>query len=198
MFTYNPARRITAYEALHHPWFDTLDKSRYYNPDQYPCLFEETNHENLFVNPLLVVLGVLDETLGEPEVDLALSRLHGVRTVDDVVAHIAAKVTTNGSRFALHRLGGSHHLTGNGNNVVALPDHGNDGRRAHEAGEAGIELLTLVLGIVLLQQLHRRNHHLQTNELEALLLEAGNDLADMSALDTIGLDSKEGSFLCPS
>ena len=31
---YNPAKRITAYEALHHPWFDSLDKSKYANPDE--------------------------------------------------------------------------------------------------------------------------------------------------------------------
>ena len=44
MFTYNPAKRITAYDALHHPWFDSLDKSRYANPDQCACLLEETGH----------------------------------------------------------------------------------------------------------------------------------------------------------
>ena len=33
MLTYNPAKRFTAYEALHHPWFDSLDKSLYQNPD---------------------------------------------------------------------------------------------------------------------------------------------------------------------
>ena len=153
---------------------------------------------SLFVNPLLVVLGVLDEALGEPEVDLALSGLDGVGTVDDVVAHVAAEVTANGAGLALHGLGGTHHLAGNGHDVVALPDHGDDGRGVHEAGEAGVEGLALVLSVVLLQKLHRRNHHLQTDELEALLLEAGDDLTDMSALDTIGLDSKEGSFLHPN
>ena len=153
---------------------------------------------SLFVNPLLVVLGVLNETLREPEVDLTLSRLDRVGTVDHVVTHVATEVTADGAGGRLQGLNGTHHLAGNGNDVVALPDHGDDGGGAHEAGEAGVELLPLVLGVVLLQQLHGGHHHLQTDELEALLLEAGDDLTDMSALDTIGLDSKEGSFLHPN
>ena len=153
---------------------------------------------SLFVNPLLVVLGVLNETLREPEVDLTLSRLDRVGTVDHVVTHVATEVTADGAGGRLHGLGGAHHLAGDGHDVVALPDHGDDGGGAHEAGEAGVELLPLVLGVVLLQQLHGGHHHLQTDELEALLLEAGDDLTDMSALDTIGLDSKEGSFLHPN
>ena len=149
---------------------------------------------SLFVNPLLVVLGVLDETLREPQVDLALSGLDGVGTVDDVVAHVAAEVAANGAGLALHGLGGAHHLASDGDDVVALPDHGNDGGGAHEAGEAGIELLSLVLGVVLLEELHGGHHHLQTDELEALLLEASDDLADVSALDAVGLNSKKSSF----
>ncbi|KNB45771.1 cyclin-dependent kinase [Blastocystis sp. subtype 4] len=38
MFCYNPSKRITAYEALHHPWFNSLDKSKYANPDICFCL----------------------------------------------------------------------------------------------------------------------------------------------------------------
>ena len=159
---------------------------------------KQTPQMSLFVNPLLVVLGVLNKTLREPEANLTLSRLDRVGTMDHVVAHVATEVTTNGAGSRLQGLRGTHHLAGNGNDVVTLPDHGNHSRGVHETGEAGVEGLALVLSIVLLQKLHRRNHHLQTDELEALLLEAGDDLTDMSALDTIGLDSKEGSFLCPS
>ena len=159
---------------------------------------KQTRQMSLFVNPLLVVLGVLNETLREPEVDLTLSRLDRVGTVDHVVTHVATEVTADGAGGRLQGLSGAHHLAGNGNDVVSLPDHGDDGRGVHEAGEAGVEGLALVLSVVLLQKLHRRNHHLQTDELKALLLEAGDDLTDMSALDTIGLDSKEGSFLHPN
>ena len=150
---------------------------------------------SLFVNPLLVVLGVLDKTLREPEVDLALSGLDGVGTVNDVVAHVAAEVTTNGAGSGLKRLGGAHHLAGNGTDVVTRPDHGDHSRGVHEASEAWVERLALVLSVVLLEELHGRNHHLQTDELEALLLEASDDLTDVSALDAIGLNSKKSSFL---
>ena len=29
MLCYNPAERINAWQALHHPWFDDLDKSQF-------------------------------------------------------------------------------------------------------------------------------------------------------------------------
>lgn len=29
MFCYNPGKRINAWDALHHPWFDDLDKSKF-------------------------------------------------------------------------------------------------------------------------------------------------------------------------
>ena len=150
---------------------------------------------SLFVDPLLVVLGVLNESLREPETNLTLSRLDGVRSVNDVVSHIAAEVSTNGTGSRLQRLGSTHHLTSNGNNVVTLPHHSNDSRGAHETSEAGVETLTLVLSVVLLQEGHGGNEHLQTHELEALLLEAGNNLTNVSTLDSIGLNSKESSLL---
>ena len=37
-----------------------------------------TNRDYLFIDPLLIVLGVLNESLREPELDLAFSRLHRV------------------------------------------------------------------------------------------------------------------------
>ena len=154
-----------------------------------------TNKDYLFIDPLLVILGVLNESLREPELDLTLSRLHRIRSMDNVVSHIAAEISTNGTRSSLERLGGAHHLTSNSNNVVSLPHHGNNSRRAHETSKARIETLTLVLSIVLLKKRHRRNEHLQTNELESLLLEASNNLPNATTLDSIRLDSNKSSLL---
>lgn len=115
--------------------------------------------------------------------------------MDHVVSHITAEISTNGTRSSLKRLCGTHHLTSNGNNVVSFPHHGNNSRRAHETSEARIETLALVLSIVLLKKRHRRNEHLQTNKLESLLLEASNNLANTTALDSVGLDSNKSSLL---
>ena len=51
--------------------------------------------------------------------------------------------------------------------------------------------------VVLLEELLGRGGHLEGDQLEALLLEALNDLADEAALDAIGLDlwMKEGANL---
>lgn len=156
---------------------------------------EKHDRVYLFVNPLLVVLGVLNESLREPETNLTLSRLDGVRSVNDVVAHIATEISADGTGGRLQRLGGAHHLTSDGNDVVSLPHHGDDGRGAHETSEAGVETLALVLSVVLLKEGHGGNQHLQTHQLESLLLEAGNDLTNVSALDSVGLNSKESSLL---
>ena len=66
---------------------------------------KQTRQMSLFVNPLLVVLGVLNETLREPEVDLTLSRLDRVGTVDHVVTHVATEVTADGAGGRLQGLG---------------------------------------------------------------------------------------------
>ena len=48
---------------------------------------KEHTANRLFIDPLLVVLGVLNESLREPELDLTLSRLDGVRSVSRCVPY---------------------------------------------------------------------------------------------------------------
>ena len=75
-----------------------------------------------------------------------------------------------------------------------FPHHGHDGAGGDELGEALEERLADVLGVVPLgegavdaQRLHAAQH-------EAAALEAGDDLADETAGDAVGLDHDERAF----
>merc|ERR1719370_1087890 len=76
--------------------------------------------------------------------------------------------------------------------VQAFPDHGTDRATCHVGDEAAEESLARKVGVVLLQVLHGRLHHLHGHQLEALLLEAGDDLANKTTLDAVRLDHNEG------
>lgn len=65
------------------------------------------------------------------------------------------------------------------------PYHADDGARAHVLDETGEERLLGEIGVVLLQQLAGRCGHLQSDQLEALLFEALDDLADQTALNAV-------------
>lgn len=68
--------------------------------------------------------------------------------------------------------------------------HGHQGTRGQELHQAGEEGAGLVLGVVLLGGLAGHNQVLQADQLEAALLEAGDDLTDQTALDAVGLRNR--------
>lgn len=72
--------------------------------------------------------------------------------------------------------------------VLALPDHGNNGAGAHVLDETRVEGLALEVLVVLLEVLLRGVDHLEGDELVAALLETLDDLTDESALDAVRLD----------
>ena len=75
-----------------------------------------------------VVLPVAESlAVGEPESDLVVSGLDGVRSVDDVTADIDAEVATDGAWCGVERLGGTEHFTASDNSVVTFPNHGTNG-----------------------------------------------------------------------
>ncbi len=67
--------------------------------------------------------------------------------------------------------------------------------RRDEVDEAREERLLAVDGVVPLGQLAVDLHELEADDLEAALLEAGEDPARQESLDAVGLDQDEGSFV---
>eukprot|EP00639_Heterosigma_akashiwo_P036207 CAMPEP_0194725840 /NCGR_PEP_ID=MMETSP0296-20130528/28598_1 /TAXON_ID=39354 /ORGANISM="Heterosigma akashiwo, Strain CCMP2393" /LENGTH=223 /DNA_ID=CAMNT_0039630525 /DNA_START=249 /DNA_END=921 /DNA_ORIENTATION=- len=132
--------------------------------------------------------------LVEPEADLALGVLHGVRPVADVPPHLNAVVTTDGARVGFQGVGGPKHLAASSHHTLAFPDHRAHRTRQHVRLELREEGLLHQLVVVRLQQLLVRLAQLHGHQLEALLLEALDYLAHEAPLDAIGLDHDVGAL----
>ena len=161
----------------------------------------------VLIDPLIVILVPLTNTLGEPEIDLSLGVLNTVGTVDNVTKEwkrriekeiptdLNTEVTTDGTGSRLGGLGGAEHLSAAGDDVITFPDHSNDGTRAHVLNKTVEEGLGGELSVVLAEELLGGHDLLAADELESLLLESGHNLTNKSSLDTIGLSSNESTFL---
>mmetsp|Transcript_22436 Transcript_22436/g.27633 ORF Transcript_22436/g.27633 Transcript_22436/m.27633 type:complete len:203 (+) Transcript_22436:79-687(+) len=147
------------------------------------------------VDPGVGVMGVGgDLRLVEPEADLSIGGLDGVGAVNDVAADVDAKVTADGAGLGVLRLGGTEHLAAGEDGVVTLPDHGADGAGSHVLDEASEEALAGKVGVVLLHVGAAGGGELHGAKLEALLLEARDDLTNEASLDAVGLDHDESSL----
>ena len=102
------------------------------------------------------------------------------------------QVTADGAGGRGERVRGTEQSAALLDHVLALPDHGHNGARGHVLDQAGEERLALEVGVVLLQVVFAGVHELHGHELEAAVLEALDDLADESALDTVGLNHDVG------
>lgn len=135
-----------------------------------------------------------DGTVGEPELDLGLGVLDAVGTVAKVTADVNAEVTTDGTGERGEGVSLTKELTASLNGLLAGPDHTNDrtgGHVGHETGEEGLGLEVLV---VLLEDVTGGLHELKGLKLVTLGLETADDLANKTALDTVGLDHDVGAF----
>jgi hypothetical protein len=128
----------------------------------------------------------------EPESNLLLGALDAVGAVADVAANRQAVVAADGARGRGKGVGGTEDGAASLDSIKTLPDHGADGARVHVVDEASEEGLGAEISIVLLEVLLAGADELEGNKLEAAVLEAGDDGANESTLDTIGLDGNEG------
>ena len=166
----------------------------------------------LLVDPVVGgLLPALELLRLEPESNLLLGRLDGVRAVADVAADVLRRthslarlnlktkwqaatpaprkgstyngeVTTDGTRLGRKRVGGTEDDTAGLDGVAALPDHGADGAGGHVGDKTGEERLAGEVGVVGLEVLLGSGDELDSCELEATLLEALDDGADQAAL----------------
>jgi len=76
-------------------------------------------------------MGILNGTFGEPQLDLLLGVLDGVRSMADVTANSQSIVTTDGAWGRGKGVCGTEHGTAGLDGVQTLPDHSNDRARSH-------------------------------------------------------------------
>lgn len=147
----------------------------------------------LLVDPVELSALVLVELLWlEPQSNLLFGTLDSVRAVADVAADIDSVVATDGTWGRCERVGSTEDHAAGFAGVTTFPNHGNDWTAEHVCDEAFEEWLVGQIFVVLLEVFLGGRNHLQGNELVSSLLEAADDVADESALDTIWLDSDEG------
>jgi len=147
----------------------------------------------LLVNPTLLGAGPANNLVlaGEPQSNFLLGTLNSVTSVAHVAADIDGVVEANGSWGRGTGVGGTEDSTASLDDVAAFPDHGDDRSRRHVANETGEEWLCLQIFIMLLEMLLGGGDDFDSGELEALLLEAGDDVSNEATLDAIWLDGNE-------
>src|SRR3954470_23710768 len=119
---------------------------------------------------------------------LALAGLGRVRPVDHVGADGDREVAADRARGGLERVGGADHLARGLDRALALEDERDDRAGGDEADELAEERTLGVLGVVLLGQVLAHGHVLGRDDLQALALEARDDLTRQAARERVGLD----------
>lgn len=112
----------------------------------------------------------------------------------NVSAYINAEVTSDGTGLRVEWLGCTKHLSSGGNGVITFPNHCAYWARVHVLNETWEECFLRKIGVVFFKVFLAWSSYLHGHTLEALLLEAGQDLAHQTTLHTVWLDHDEGSL----
>jgi hypothetical protein len=108
-------------------------------------------NRSIFVHPVVGVLHIVNNILiSEPESDLLLGVLNGVRAVADVSASDDAEISSHSSWTGLYGVGGTDEDSAGGDGVLVFPNHIDNRAREHlldEGGEegSGTEILVVFL-----------------------------------------------------
>lgn len=140
----------------------------------------------------MVVVGNL--LLSEPERDLSLGGLVGVRAVDEVATDVDGEITTDGAGGSISGVGGSYELATVYDSVLSFPNHGNNSSRGEVLAKSREEGTGLEIVVVLSGELRGGDEDLDTDQLEALGLEASDQLSNQTALNGVGLEGDEGAL----
>lgn len=112
-----------------------------------------------------------------------------------VTTHVDGKVAADGARIRRLWFSFSHHFARSENDALALPNHSDDRARREELAQPIEKLERLEIVVVTLRLLLSGDDELESDELEALLLEAAHYLADKTALHCIGFERNEGPLV---
>ena len=98
-----------------------------------------------------------------------------------LIRHREVAADGSGERFA--SVSGACERADHGDGLDSLKDHDDDGRCGHRTEYQREEWFADEVRVVLVQKLFGELHHFHAGNGEALLLEAGENFADKSALD---------------
>src|SRR5262249_421506 len=120
-------------------------------------------------------------------------RLGAVGAVDEVVLHLEAEVAADRAGRRLERVRRTDDLARGLVGLVALEDAGDQRAAGDEVDELAEERALAVLVVVLLGEVGVGVDQLEGDDLQALLLEAGEDLAAETAPQSVRLHQDQGS-----
>src|SRR5215210_1395834 len=123
----------------------------------------------------------------EEEAELPRCALGGVRAVDQVVRQGEGEVAPDGAWRGLGRVRGAHKVPHNLYGALTPYPHRDDGGRCDELDELVEERLVAVLCVVLLGEVAAHVHKLHRVDVQALGLDAADDLTDEAAADAVPL-----------
>lgn len=113
--------------------------------------------------------------------------------MNDVATEVDAEIASDGSWQRLLGIGLSHHHATSLSRVLAFPNHGDDWSGRDEVDELVVEGLVFQVDVVFFDVLFRSLHEFHGDELEAALFESLDDVADESALDSVGFHHDESA-----
>ena len=112
----------------------------------------------------------------------------------EVLGHLGAEVTADGSRWRFCWVGCTHHRANDRVGVVwTFEDHRNNWATAHERLEVWVEALLDVLFVVLVEGVAVGDAHVGGNDLESLVLETANDSAHEASFNGVRLTDNESA-----
>jgi hypothetical protein len=130
----------------------------------------------------------------EEERELDLRVLEAVRAVRGVLADVRAEELAHGAFVGLRRVGRAHELAPRGDGVVLLEGADDHGAAGHEVAELAEERAVAVHGVEAFRLRARERGAVEGHDLEAVLLDVGEDVAGVARGDGVGLDDEEGTF----
>mmetsp|Transcript_8949 Transcript_8949/g.15332 ORF Transcript_8949/g.15332 Transcript_8949/m.15332 type:complete len:202 (-) Transcript_8949:255-860(-) len=129
----------------------------------------------------------------EPQGDFLLAVLHAVTAMNHVPSDLDGQVPANGARLRLQGIGGANQLTSGLDHAGSLPHHADHGPGDDVVHKVLEERLRREVTVVRLRERLGAVEHLEALALEPLALEAPDDVAHQSPLNTIRLDHN----VCP-
>jgi hypothetical protein len=124
-------------------------------------------------------------SLFKPKSNFFLGIFDRVTSVANVTSHFNAKVSTNGSRGRVQRIGSTQHFASSRHGFLAFPNHANDGSRHHVLAKLGEERLGDQILVVSVQKFSSGLLGLQGGELVSLGFETADNVTNKSALTRI-------------